>query len=269
MISAVTENTAPLHVLNDTLCHEEDAPRANTEHITLVGQVPYLSGMPPEPRPLLPGYDSGVVALLLGVFLVMAVNVRHYSTFLKTFTHDLWQVRRRQNAFDERTLSETRITISFIILACLCEGILLYGSPIGALSQSMPVLYVGMFSLLAVVYYIAQLCAYYVVGQVFAGQTETNQWLKGFNASQSLLGITLVIPAIVVLFDPALAPLMSIAGAALYIIARMIFILKGFRIFYTIPTSLVYFILYLCTLEIIPLFIIYRAGALIDGLEPL
>ncbi|MDE6853726.1 MAG: DUF4271 domain-containing protein, partial [Muribaculaceae bacterium] len=35
-------------------------------------------------------------------------------------------------------------------------------------------------------------------------------------------------------------------------ISRLLFIIKGLRIFYTGIGSLLYFILYLCTLEIIP-----------------
>ncbi|MDE6655263.1 MAG: DUF4271 domain-containing protein [Muribaculaceae bacterium] len=35
------------------------------------------------------------------------------------------------------------------------------------------------------------------------------------------------------------------------------FIIKGFRIFYHKIWSLLYFILYLCTLEIVPLIILY------------
>lgn len=251
-----------------TLCRETDAPRALTEHIAMRGQIPYLEGIAPQSRPVLPGYDQGVVIMLLGVFMLMAVNVRHYTTFLKTFTHDLWQVRRRSNAFDERTLRETRITVSFVILVCVCEGIMLFSVPGEGLSRSCyPVLYIGLFSLLALVYYVFQLTAYYVVGKVFTGNIETGQWVKGFNASQALLGLALVIPALSVLFDPGLAYVMTMVSAGLYLVARFIFIIKGFRIFYTIPTSLIYFILYLCTLEIVPLFMIYRTGAFINGLE--
>ncbi|MBP3590263.1 MAG: DUF4271 domain-containing protein, partial [Muribaculaceae bacterium] len=39
----------------------------------------------------------------------------------------------------------------------------------------------------------------------------------------------------------------------IYVSARLIFIIKGFKIFYNGFISLIYFILYLCTLEIVPL----------------
>ncbi|MBR5727625.1 MAG: DUF4271 domain-containing protein, partial [Muribaculaceae bacterium] len=43
----------------------------------------------------------------------------------------------------------------------------------------------------------------------------------------------------------------------LYICARFIFIFKGIRIFYSNLLSILYFILYLCGVEIVPLIVIY------------
>lgn len=45
---------------------------------------------------------------------------------------------------------------------------------------------------------------------------------------------------------------MAVIGGVMYLMVRVMFIYKGFRIFYINSFSLVYFILYLCTLEIAP-----------------
>ena len=84
------------------------------------------------------------------------------------------------------------------------------------------------------------------------------QWIKGFNASQSFLGLVLIVPTLLILFNPGMSVLLLSISVALYATARVIFISKGFRIFYDNYSSLVYFILYLCTLEIIPPVLIYR-----------
>lgn len=251
-----------------TFCREADAPRVVTEHVAVTGNIPYLKGLAPMQRPLLPGYDSGVVCLILGVFMVAALNIRHYSSFLTSLVHDLWQVRRRSNAFDDATVSEMRMTLSFVLLLCVGEGILLFSSSLGPGLSSWPFFHIIIFTGVAAACYIFQLTAYTVVGHVFTGRVEARQWVKGFVASQSLLGIGLTVPAIVVLFDPGLSAVMCGIGVLLYLLARMTFIFKGFRIFYTIPSSLVYFILYLCTLEIVPLLIIYHLSAIINALEP-
>ena len=59
--------------------------------------------------------------------------------------------------------------------------------------------------------------AYRIVGYVFTDKLSGRQWLKGFNASQSLLGMALTIPALVVLFNPDVAPIVVTIGVVCYI----------------------------------------------------
>lgn len=245
--------TDTLGALDARVCHEEESPYIVRElGASATGRVPYTEGITPEPRAMLPGYDTGVMCLIIGIFLVISSNFRHYSTFLKTFAQDLWKVRGRQNIFNDHTVSETRVQASLIMLLCLSEGIIVYSAiarsvPVGTIFAS-----IGITSLLAAVYYLWQTVAYRTVGYVFTSEEFTSQWLKGFKASQCLLGIALVIPALILLFNPGSAGSMIFISLALYVTSRIIFIFKGFRIFYDNSFSLVYFILYLCTLEIVP-----------------
>ena len=117
------------------------------------------------------------------------------------------------------------------------------------------------------VYYLWQLCAYRIVGYVFTDKLSARQWIKGFNASQALLGLLLIIPALIVLFNPGGAAAVASIGIACYLMARLIFIFKGFRLFYDNFGSLLYFILYLCTLEIVPVVLIFRCIGRFSQLE--
>lgn len=241
----------------------EDAPRlTRTEAKGLTtGVVPFTRGIAPRERAMLPGYDSGIACLLIGAFLLIAFNLRHYTTMLKSLPRDLFSVRRRDNLFEEHTMNETRLLLSMIVLLCLNVAILVTAC-VTAASIAPPLSHLAMIIIFAIAmagYYVAQLCAYSTVGAVFADSDVSRLWLKGFNASQSTLGLALVIPAIVVVFDPGAVVPMTVTAATLYLIARMIFIYKGFRLFYHKISSFVYFILYLCTLEVAPVFVIVRA----------
>ncbi len=254
-----------------TVCREYEAPTSALEKQEMtLGVIPFTRGVEPDTRTQLPGYDSGVLCLIIGVFLLLAYNSRHYSTFLKNFSYDLWSVRRTDDSFSVRTFSETGIQISVILLACLCEGIIIsagmsyfgFSTPLRTFAE------IASISLVAVFYYVWQLAAYRVVGYVFTDRLSARQWLKGFNASQALLALALVVPALVVLFNPEQAEVVVITGASCYIIARLIFIFKGFRLFYDNFGSLLYFILYLCTLEIVPPVLIFRSIGYISQLQP-
>lgn len=240
------------------ICHEADAPSSAVEKATCSTiTVPYTKGIPGTNRHITTGEDSGIMTLLVTTFLLVAIGFRHCSRLFKTFAQDLWTVRRRANAFDDRTANETHVLITLIIQTCVYESILL----LALIGNSFPAekVFPATMMLLGITcsLYLFQLTSYGLIGYVFSDKTGRNQWIKGFNASQSLLGFTLIIPALFTLFYPDTIQVMLLLSAILYIIARIVFICKGFRIFYHNFSSLLYFILYLCTVEIIPVILAY------------
>lgn len=242
------------------VCSEAMSPYDTSGCATHTGRVAYTMGIPGNPRPVLPGYDSGIVCMLLGTFLLITLIFRHRTTFVKTFAHDLLSVRRRSNAFEDHTLSETGVLMSLILLACLSEGLVLFtalhpGNSLlwGGVSGA-----VALMTLVALGYYMWQVGVYSLLGYVFTDRVFARQLLRGFNASQALLGLGLVVPALAVTYRPSSWGWVAPISIIFYFLVRSVFIYKGFRIFYVNCFSLVYFIVYLCTLEIVPLIVIMR-----------
>lgn len=248
----------------------DDGPLTEAELSgTTVGVIPYTQGLEPIERAGLPGYDSGVLCLLIGMFLLLASNFRHYSTFFKSFLTDLLSVRRREKTFGVRTFSETGVQASIVLIACFSQGIIINSAfterpAVGPVSGEF--LVIGALTLVALAYYLWQLAVYGMVGAVFADKVSARMWMKGFNASQSLLSMLIVVPAVVVLFNPSASHIVIILGLISYFLARLAFICKGFRLFYDNFGSLLYFILYLCSLEIVPLVLLYRAVLFLHNL---
>ena len=109
---------------------------------------------------------------------------------------------------------------------------------------------------LAGAFYLFGLTGCVTLGYVFADSVNAGLLRRGFNASQILLGFLLAVPAFISLFYPSLVTAMFVLSGVLYVITRICYVSKGFRIFYHNLPSLLYFILYLCTLEIIPVIIV-------------
>ncbi len=253
------------------ICRDYESPLTQTEIdvFSSAGRnYDYNSGLIGDMRSSSPNYDAGVAAIVLGMFLILCVGLRNSVAYLRTCVQELWSVRNRENAFDDRTASETRAMLSMLTLTCFCEGVMAYAyvrhSGSVAFTPGWSIL---LFVLLASVYMLFEAIAYRMVGFVFTTPQLSEQWLKGFYSSQGLLGVALAVPALVALFDPDIAYEMLICGGCLYVLSRIIFICKGFRIFYNNLFSLVYFILYLCTLEIIPLLLVIKAGVYLSNLE--
>lgn len=260
--TAPTDTTAvkPLPRLWENQSHETDAPTSPADRATAVTvDTKFTDGMTGDPLPRRPGYDSGVLTLIITSFLLVAFSFRNASRLWKTFFQDLTVVRRRANLFDERTVGEKWVIAAMLIQACIYEGLMLFAmlSVTGRWTPQSPAFpIIAAMTGLAALLYLFQSAACFTVGYAFTDQAGRIQWLRGLNASQAVTGFMLIIPALGALFHPEASEFLLYCGGFLYILGRFVFIYKGFRIFYDGITSLLYFILYLCTLEIIPVIMI-------------
>lgn len=243
-------------------CHPADAPYEVEFQGFDESFEAFTRGMPGELRPDLLGSNSVVLCIIMAMILIVIFNLREYPRFFSTFIGDLVSRRKRSNLFDERTVNETRVMGVFILQLCMCQALLLLPLLRGAgmsISNSIAPVAIAILAGIGLVYYLCQLGAYSLIGYVFADKDDARLWIRGYNASQALLGWTLVLPALAVLFYPSTTVYLVPVGIVLYIIARIIFLSKGFRLFYQGMSSLLYFVLYLCSVEIVPLIIAYHA----------
>lgn len=235
---------------------------------------PWLSGMEGEERTVPIGSDSGILSLVTGLLLMMMLIIHRCRKLFGALWQELLGMRRRANAFDDRTSGESSALTLMAVQWSVCAGILLYSAlALGGAADiasifgvhapaptepKAPFVATAILIGLAMAYYAAQLATYWLLGYVYADPVGRRLYVQGYTASQSLLGFALLIPALVSIFYQGAAPAMVILAALLYVLARIIFIIKGFRIFYRNFGSLLYFILYLCAVEILPLIFVYR-----------
>ena len=218
-----------------------------------------------------PLHDAGSMSLMLAGLMLVVVSYRTGYKYLENFFHNMFSTRRQESIFEDRTVNETRIQTALIVNTCIMEGLMIYFgiehymlSLAASLQQSIT-LHVCVFAGIALLFYLAQVVAYRLIGYVFSDRVSSKLWLDGFKASQSLLGLLLFPVVGVMLLNPhSAAPLLRI-GITLYGLSRFVFIWKGFRIFYSNFPSILYFILYLCAVEIVPLFIVAWATVRVCG----
>ena len=234
----------------------------------MISEVPdiWTSGMEGSSRQGSLTGNSGILTVIVVLFVMLSMNFKECRKLFSRFTEELRNDKKRENAFDERTGHETRLTFLTVIQFLIYAGIILCGATM--IINHTDENYTGNFICitkfigLVAIYYIFQLCAYSLTGYTFAGKEGSKKWIRALNATQSMAGVALMIPALMILFYPGSATAMITAAAIIYIIARLIFIYKGFSIFYKNIFSLVYFILYLCTLEIIPVIYVFKLALL-------
>lgn len=214
-----------------------------------------------------PLHDTGSMALLLLSALLITLSYSKGYMYIQSFVHNMFSTRKRDNLFDDHTVSDLGILSALIFNTCVMMGLIAFYA-IGYLMPGMqPVLsgsvtlHVVVLVAWSVVFYLAQLALYYVLGYTFSDSVGTSIWTSGYKASQSLLGLLLFPVAIVLMVYPQTIEITLIIAISLYICARIVFICKGFRIFFNNLQSSIYFILYLCAVEIVPP-VLYCAGAI-------
>ena len=212
--------------------------------------------MPLEPSTVA-SVDSYTLVAVLLLFVLLCFNAGHVYRLFQNFSTDMWSVRQRENIFEEHVAAESQTLILLMLLTSVLEGILLF-SYFRLQVSDLPILTILTYTGIAIAFNVFSLAACTTVGYTFTVKPLAIQWRRGLLSSQALLGLFLLIPTIIIVVRPNAVNSGVTIAFIMYIIARLLYIVKGIRIFHTDNFSWVYFILYLCTLEIIPLLVIWR-----------
>lgn len=218
--------------------------------------------VPGEPRPTGINSSSWLLLGVLAVVCLVCVRYKSNVRYFKLMVRDLTNVRERLNMFDE-TASETSFMLMLNLMCAVMSGLMLYtGLTSWRLLEARGDLTMRIWHCIicTTVYSAVMPAVYFIVGRIFSDGLHTSMWVKGFLASQGLLALMLLVPALTALFYPAAGASLAICALCILAILKIIFISKTFRIFFAQFSSWVLFLYYLCTLEILPLVLTYSAA---------
>ena len=225
---------------------------------------------PKESEPGTAKFDgmSWIYLVLAVLFCITGIKFKGSSRYLKAVVSDLTDTRVRHNAFDD-TVKETSLLILLNLLWTACAGILLWTTVkltthfTAADSISLTTnaakgigICIGVVSIYTSLLYLA----YLIVGNVFSDRKLTRLWIKGAAASTGLQTFLMFPLALLALSYPASSATVLIIAAIVFVIGKIVFLYKGFRIFFTQISSWMLFLYYLCSLEIVPLVLTYVAA---------
>lgn len=212
------------------------------------------TGKPVNP---FPSGGTPLVGLLVGLMIATALSGGALLHAVKVYRSNLVSVRRRNNAIDGIG------RVPFLLSALLALNFVVFGGTALYLALQSPAsaTFGGALRSMGIVgaYSIFQLLVYNLIGYSFSTPGGHRRWLEGFEASQAFGGLLLIAPTLLMMCMPQWHAAMAVWCAAVYILSRIFFIVKGFRIFYPQMRSLLFFILYLLCLEILPPVVVIAA----------
>lgn len=262
--------------INDTLPElPEGADTLNAAADTVPPVWGVVIDKPAEPKPA-PEPDTSMSWLIAGLllcFVVVAIRFKNNGKYVVSLWKDITEVRERRNIFDE-TVKETSFLVLLNVLLIASGAILLgclmlqpgvpditAGISSGIFRHPMPRTLPAMVlegALPAmIIYTLLMFFAYWMVGNVFSDSLHTRMWVRGYGATNGILSVCLFPVALLTLCYPSITRELLIAGAVFFILAKSLFLYKGFRIFFSQRSSWVLFLYYLCSLEIVPLVLLF------------
>lgn len=199
--------------------------------------------------------SSWVMLGLLTIFIFVCLKFRRSRRYFQVLVRDLTDTRRRDNMFDN-TVRETSFLLLLNIMSLISFGVLLYyllfitdgGHLRGTVDRDM-----GICISVCLAYGLLIWGAYWGCGTVFYDARDARIWVRGHAAAQGLMGAPLFILSLVAMFYANLAPAILWTAGILFCIMKIIFIIKGMRIFMRSRASILLFFYYLCILEVIPI----------------
>ena len=115
----------------------------------------------------------------------------------------------------------------------------------------------------AAFYFLLQQGIFLLLATVFSTDARGREWCDTHIIINLLLGICLFPFVFLSTYLPEIGESCLFLSACLYLLSRILFIIKGVKLFLRDFRCLLYFILYLCTLEIAPLLLIGKMGGLL------
>ncbi len=268
-IDTAALDSAPQQVADVSTSATVDTIQDSIPHRPVM-EVPATSQAKPFSRS--PMHDTPSMILLLAGLLAVALSYHTGYKYIENFFHYMFSTRRRENMFEDHTVNETSILSALIANTCIAEGFIIYyamrlfNPSLTAAMESHVFTFIAIYSALAVIFYLGQWLVYNVLGYTFTDSLGTKLWVDGFKSTQAFLGLLLLPVLFLLMLYPGNGKLLLVVAGVLYLVVRLIFIYKGFRIFYSNLSSILFFILYLCAVEIVPLAIMTGVTYWISGI---
>lgn len=221
------------------------------------------TGIAGDPVPYQFRTDSIVTIILMLSFFLMVKVISGSRHYLHEQIKDFFHHRQRENLFALRTQNEMRGQVFLIFQTCIMLGVLFFDytqeyqadvfnqvSPYKILSVS-----VGICAL----YFLLKTGCYTFINNIFFSRKQNEQWAESYLLCTLGLGTALMpLSLLVVYFDLSLTH-MCITFFCLLIVDKLLLLYKCSRIFFNYSFGWVHLFLYFCTLEIVPIFILFRA----------
>lgn len=201
------------------------------------------------------------VFFLCFLLLAFALSSRGKQAFV-AIRDNFFQTKSRSSIFFKTTRSDLPGNFLLTIQAVLLSAVFLFiyfSSEYPYTPHTIKALsIIGSFSACIIGYILLKWIGYKLMSYVFFNRDVYEQWLSNWTTIAALHALVMFIPTLLFAYVPFLYKASLLLIVIWFILSRLIIVYKSYAIFFNSLDRLHYLFLYLCTQEIIPLFLLYK-----------
>ena len=227
-----------------------------------------------ELTPYLLSDDEWITGILIGCFVITACVLSQGKILLlqslrKLFlTHEIGHLFNKQPAIDSYFLTlltlQTCLLVSILLLKFQSDGFVI--STTERLTTSASSILLACYSLMTVLYCIAKRYIYRFINWIFFDKAKNNLWTDAYFFILSIFGMLLLPVTLLAVYGNLPFHLSIIIPVFLFFLMNLIFIYKCFSIFFSQLHGSFYLFLYFCTLEILPLLVVWKGIEMVNDI---
>jgi len=222
-------------------------------------------GVAGDPVPYTVRGDDTITALLIACFVLTLVVFSHSRHIIQHQLKNFFFEARTEGMIYEESVGKFRFIVFLNLLTCLLLAIASFFYITHFVSTTFlveePYQLIGIFGAVFLTYFVGKTILYRWVNTVFFGGKKSKQWTWQYTFITALEGVALF-PAVILQIYFNL-PMQSVTYYLVFILflVKMLTFYKSWAIFFRQNSMFLQIILYLCTLEIVPL--LSLGGALV------
>ena len=201
------------------------------------------------------------LTIIMFLALVLLASVRNaYTKYIGTLFHSLINYTTSFRMFREKNYSFIHGAFRLEVLFYIVFSIFVFQIIVLSTGNSLFnwKVYGQTFGIL-VVYFLGKKLAYQAFGSIFIGASETSEFLFNMDNFNRGTGIVLFPIVALIAYFPYENPLVAVvSGVFTVVVFYMMLLKRGISILLKKQFPIFYLFLYLCTLEILPLLLIYK-----------
>lgn len=229
-----------------------------------------LPGKEAEPIPYRMESDGVLTLCLLLCFFLSAYALARGKGYLLQQLGEIFRTRERNNLFAVETGSDVRYRVIWVGQTCLLCALLFYYYSCGwwpELSERYPsALLIGVYLLLIGGGYLLRMALFGVIDWIFFKKSKNIQWWNAYSLIYSLWGIGLFPLLLLTIYFDLPTRVVTIVFVVSAVLGEIMLLYKCFNIFFGKKCCLLHFIVYFCTLELVPCFLLWQALAMANNL---